>query len=118
MVISFKIADYISRVEAVANRIQKIKRKNAHHLRDVAQINEQKEKRNCVRGISEGIFCLRIEDFIQRQEQISGLPGCIVEISHHASLHGHKRNFFRKARIALQVCLVIVFGKEGRSSLF
>ncbi|GIY73587.1 hypothetical protein CEXT_745141 [Caerostris extrusa] len=89
----------------------KNKRENAHHLRDVAQINEQKQKRNCVRGISEGIFCLRIEDFIQKQEQISGLPGFIVEISHHASLHQHKRNLFRTARIVLQVFLVNVFRK-------
>ncbi|GIY73586.1 hypothetical protein CEXT_745131 [Caerostris extrusa] len=74
------------------------KKENAHHLRDVAQINEQKQKRNCVRGISEGIFCLRIEDFIQKQEQISGLPGLLVEISHHASLHRHKRNVFLKSK--------------------
>ncbi|GIY73584.1 hypothetical protein CEXT_745121 [Caerostris extrusa] len=76
----------------------KIKWENAHHLRDVAQINEQKQKRNCVRGISVGIFCLRIEDFIEKQEQISGLPGFFVEISHHASLHRHKRTFFPNSK--------------------
>ncbi|GIY38441.1 hypothetical protein CDAR_586811 [Caerostris darwini] len=102
MVTSFQIADYINGVAAVANRVQKIKGENAHHLRDIPQINEQKQKRNCVRGISEGIFCLRIEVFIQKQEQISGLPGFIVEISHLASLHRHKRNFFQTAKTALQ----------------